>query len=123
MNRNFQQELRVVPAKYESNCKNKRELENERKLNALIREFTDKYRDIASPEEMGVFRERLRAVKRLTPKKKGSREAAGVVVYYSMQEEIKLNCKEFCKKNNLSIKIFNQKYKIYHKLLKNAEIG
>lgn len=70
-----------------------------------------------------MFRERLRAVKKLTPKKKGSREAAGVVVYYSMHDEIKLNCKEFCKKNNLSIKIFNQKYKIYHKLFKNAEIG
>jgi cellulose biosynthesis protein BcsQ len=83
--------MRVVPTKYESNSRNKRDLEQERKLNALIREFTEKYRDISSLEEIKLFRQRLIAVKSLTPRKKGQREAAAVVAYLGMKEEIKLS--------------------------------
>lgn len=57
----------------------------------------------------------------MTAKKKGCREAAAVVVYFGMLEEIKLTTKEFCRNNNLSIKIFNQKYKIYHQLFASSQ--
>ncbi len=62
----------------------------------------------------------LLAIKKLTPKKKGSRESAAVVVYCGMMEEIKMNIKDYCKNNNLNVKIFNQKYKIYQQLLKKS---
>jgi hypothetical protein len=85
----IEDELRMVPSKYESNSKGRRELEQERRLNALIREFTDKYRDI-SASETALFRQRLASVKGVTPRKKGSREAAAVVVFVGLTEEIKL---------------------------------
>jgi len=58
-------------------------------------------------------------MKKEIPKKKGIREIAGVVSYFHMIEEVKMSTKEYCKSNNLNLKIFNQKYKIYHKVFKN----
>ena len=42
---------------------------------------------------MDLFREQLRKIKRYTVNKKGSREAAAVVVYCEMQEDIKMTIK------------------------------
>jgi len=50
--------------------------------------------------------------------KKGSREAAAVVVYFHMQDQIKQTIKEYCQANNLSLKLFHQKYKIYLKAIR-----
>jgi hypothetical protein len=49
--------------------------------------------------------------------KKGSREAAAVVVYFHMQDQIKQTIKEYCQANNLNLKLFHQKYKIYLKAI------
>ena len=62
------------------------------------------------------FREKLKAIKMATERKKGSREAAAVVVYCEMHEDIKMNIKQYCRYNNLNIKIFHQKYKIYYQI-------
>lgn len=61
----------------------------------------------------------MMAIRREMPKKKGIREIAGVVSYFHLMEDIKMNTKEYCRNNNLNLKIFNQKYKIYHKVFKN----
>jgi len=42
---------------------------------------------------MAHFRDKLKALKMATERKKGSREAAAVVVYCEMQEDIKMNIK------------------------------
>lgn len=68
---------------------------------------------------MKYLREKILMIKREMPKKKGIREIAGVVSYFHMIEDVKMNTKEYCRSNNLNLKIFNQKYKIYHKIFKN----
>ena len=94
-------------------------MESQRKLNLLIREFTDKYRDISDLSEMKYLREKIETIKKEMPRKKGIREIAGVVSYFHMIDELKMTTKEYCRNNNLNLKIFNQKYKIYHKIFKN----
>ena len=47
---------------------------------------------------------------------------AGVVVYDHLSEQIKMSIKEYCFNNNLSVKVFNQKYKI-HKKIKGGHEG
>ena len=44
-----------------------------------------------------------------------------MVVFISLNEEIKQTIREFCHHNNLSIKLFNQKYKIYQKLYRQLQ--
>lgn len=56
-----------------------------------------------------------------TPRKKGSREAGAVVVFVGLSEEIKLTIREFCQQNNLSVRLFNQKYKVYQKLFRSPK--
>jgi hypothetical protein len=113
----LEDEVRMVPSKYESNSKGHRQLENDRRLNVLIREFTSKYRELSADEER-LFRQRLASVKGETPRKKGTREAAAVVAFVGLGGEVKLTIREFCKTNVLSVRLFNQKYKVYQKLFR-----
>ena len=85
----LEDEVRMVPSKYESNSKGRRQLELDRRLNTLIREFTSKYRELSADEE-ALFRQRLASVKGETPRKKGTREAAAVVAFVGLAEEVKL---------------------------------
>lgn len=86
----FEDDVRMVPSKYESNSKGHRQLQNDRRLNALINEFTDRYHEL-SADEAAHFRQRLAALKGETPRKKGSREAAGVVAFMGLGDEVRLN--------------------------------
>jgi hypothetical protein len=68
-----------------------------------------------------LLRGRLARIKALSVGKKGSREAAAAVVYSYMRDQIKLSIKEYCKKNNLSVKLFHQKYKLLPKILQKED--
>ncbi len=63
-----------------------------------------------------MLRDTLIKMKDTFPHAKGTREAAAVVVYFSLKEEIKQSIYEFCKGNNIKHKKFNQKYILYSKL-------
>lgn len=41
-------------------------------------------------------------------------------MYFHMQEQIKLTMKEYCLNNNLNLKLFHQKYKIYLKAIQES---
>ena len=60
-------------------------------------------------------------MRREDPKSKGLKECAGVVVFMELRSEIRVGFREFCKNNNLSVKIANKKYKIYQKLFESNE--
>jgi hypothetical protein len=59
-------------------------------------------------------------VRERTARQKGTRELAAVVVFCSFSQQIRLNPKEYCQRNQLSHKLFNRKYKVYRQLFPDA---
>jgi len=64
------------------------------------------------------MREKVIKIKKAEPYAKGGRECAAIVVYYAFQDQIRMSLREFCKQNNLNVKLFNKKYIAYNKLFR-----
>lgn len=55
-------------------------------------------------------------MKRAQPNAKGVRECAAVVIYFALEDQMRLSFREYCKQNSLKVKLFNRKVNLYHKL-------
>ena len=44
-----------------------------------------------------------------------------MVVYDHINDQLKMNIKDYCKNNDLSVKVFNQKYKVHKKIKEEHE--
>ena len=64
------------------------------------------------------MREKIMKIKKAGPYAKGSRECAAIVVYFAFQDQIRMTLREYCKQNNLNVKLFNKKLIAYNKLFR-----